>query len=216
MKKYVISGFVALTVFITILSASGQPASGNHQTGQIERMEQKWQNLSEQEKEKLRAKIQDRTLTRGSGLEGQLEAVKKIEQQVTKLKAAIESMIQSRNQYRNASEQEKVSISKKVAQATQTRQQTVNAIEKELEGLRYQRPRQQLSEPQINIKDLQTIYRLALKEKATETAKSLENLITKTQKEESQTQKLEQRLRKESSERIPTQKQKEPETQKNR
>jgi hypothetical protein len=197
MKKYVISGIVALAVFTWILSASGQPAGESQQTEQIEQMQLKWQNLSEQEKDKLRAKIQDRTLTRGSGLEGQLEAVKKIEQQVIKLKSAIESMIQSRNQYQNASEQEKVLFSKKIAQATQTRQQAVTAIEKELEGLRYQRPRQQPSGSQMNIRELQMIYRLALKEKATETAKSLESLIAGTQKEESQTQSMEQGLRKE-------------------
>jgi hypothetical protein len=197
MKKYVISGIVALAVFTWILSASGQPAGESQQTEQIEQMQLKWQNLSEQEKDKLRAKIQDRTLTRGSGLEGQLEAVKKIEQQVIKLKSAIESMIQSRNQYQNASEQDKVLFSKKIAQATQTRQQAVTAIEKELEGLRYQRPRQQPSGSQMNIRELQMIYRLALKEKATETAKSLESLIAGTQKEESQTQSMEQGLRKE-------------------
>ena len=216
MKKYVISSIVALAVATSTLCASGQPAGGNQQTKQIEQMQQKWQTLSEQEKEKLRAKMQDQTLTRGSGLEGQLEAVKKIEQQVVTLKAAIESMIQSRNQYRNTSEQEKVLLSKKITQATQTRQQSVSAIEKELEGFRYQRPRQQIPEPQMNIRELQTIYRMALKEKATETAKSLENLIARTRKGDSQTQELEQRLRKESSERLQTQGQKEPEIQKNR
>jgi hypothetical protein len=49
----------------------------------------------------------------------------------------------------------------------------------------------------MNIRELQMIYRLALKEKATETAKSLESLIAGTQKEESQTQSMEQGLRKE-------------------
>jgi len=57
-------------------------------------MRQRWQNLSEEEKEKLKARMRERfgagSLGPGMGREEQLQAVKAIEEQVAKLKAAIE------------------------------------------------------------------------------------------------------------------------------
>lgn len=210
MKKYLISGAVIVAVFISTVTIFGQPAEKKQQTEQIEKMRQKWQNTPEEEKEQLRPKIQDQIASKGMGLEEQLEAVRTIEEQVAKLKAAIESMIQSRSQYQNASEQKKIEYSKKMNEAAQARRQAVAAIEKEIAGLTYQKPQQQSSEPRIDIRQLKEIHRLALKEKATETAKRLESFMAGLQKGESKTKGTEQGLRKEPAEKTPASKQKEP------
>lgn len=218
MKRLIISSVIIFTVLISALALFAQPAGRSEQ--QIERLEdirQGWQNMSEQEKQKLRAEVRNRTGSRSMGLDGQLKAVQAIEEQVAKLKAALESLIKSRSQYQNVPEEEKASYGKKIAEATRTRQQTVTEIEQQLSKLRYGGSRQQQSqEPQIGIKELQVIHRLAVKEKATETAKSLESLIAKYQKEGSRSQGIYQNLRREQIEIRPMQRQKSPKPQENR
>jgi DNA repair exonuclease SbcCD ATPase subunit len=207
MKKNVISGIVLLTVFISAISVFGQPADkSDQQKEQLENIRQRWQNMSDEEKEKLRPKIQDRIISRGAGLEGQLEAVKTIEEQVVKLKAAIESMIQSRSQYQNASEQEKVLYSKKMAEAAQTRQQAIASIEQQFARFRF-REQRQIPEPQTRLDELQEIHQLAVKEKATETAQRLESLIARFQQRQSRIQGIRPGQREERTERVPGERQ---------
>ena len=144
MKKYVISGIAVLTVLISALTVFAQPAGRSEQQRErLEDIRQEWQNMSEQEKQKLRAEIRNRTGSKSTSPEGQLKAVQAIEEQVAKLKAALESLIESRSQYQNVPEEEKASYGKKMAEATRTRQQTINAIEQQLAKLRYGGARQQ-------------------------------------------------------------------------
>ena len=229
MKKYVISGIAVLTVLISALTVFAQPAGRSEQQRErLEDIRQEWQNMSDHEKQKLRAEIRNRTGSRSTSPEGQLKAVQAIEEQVAKLKAALESLIESRSQYQNVPEEEKASYGKKMAEATRTRQQTINAIEQQLAKLRYggsrQQPTQQKkqtqenqsTDPQMGIKELQVIHRLAVKEKATETAKKLESFIAKYQKEVSRTQGMYKDLRREQVEIRPMQRQQSPKPQEDR
>ena len=107
-------------------------------------------------------------------------------------------------------------------------QQTINAIEQQLAKLRYggsrQQPTQQKkqtqenqsTDPQMGIKELQVIHRLAVKEKATETAKKLESFIAKYQKEVSRTQGIYQNQRRKQIEIRPMQRQQSPKPQEDR
>ncbi len=187
MKKFVISSVLVLAVLMVSRPAFCQPADVNEQRERYNDIRQRWPDMSEEEREKARAEIRERTASRGLGREGQLKVIALIEEQVAKLKAAVESMAQGRDQYQNMSEEERTEYRNKMAQIARTRRQVIEGIEQQLSKLKFREQRRpQTVEPQTRVKELQEIHQLAIKEKATETAKRLESLIAGYRQRQSQ------------------------------
>jgi peroxiredoxin len=142
---------------------------------------ERFQNMSEAEKEKFRAEMQQRFGGR-FGRQEQLKAVEAIEEQVAKLKAAIQSTgAVDRSKWRELSEEERTQVREKFTKARQERQAAIEAIEEEVVKLRG--PRRPQAEPQPSIGELMAIHELAVKEKATQTATRLERLIARYRRE---------------------------------
>jgi peroxiredoxin len=142
---------------------------------------ERFQNMSEAEKEKFRAEMQQRFGGR-FGRQEQLKAVEAIEEQVAKLKAAIQSTgAVDRSKWRELSEEERTQVREKFTKARQERQAAIEAIEEEVVKLRG--PRRPQAEPQPSIGELMAIHELAVKEKATQTATRLESLIARYRRE---------------------------------
>ncbi len=212
MKKFIISSVLVLAVSMISWPALGQPAETDEQRERIENMRQRWPDMSEEEKEKARAEVRERIASRGLGREGQLKVIVLIEEQVAKLKAAVESMGQGRDQYRNMSEEERDKYRKKMTQVARTRQRAVEEIEQQLSKLKFREQRQQqVVEPQTRINELQEIHQLAIKENATETAKRLESFIAQYQQRQSQTPGMRPRIRESREDRTPRPRQPRPE-----
>jgi len=142
---------------------------------------ERFQNMSEAEKEKFRAEMQQRFGGR-FGRQEQLKAVEVIEEQVAKLKAAIQSTgAVDRSKWRELSEEERTQVREKFTKARQERQAAIEAMEEEVVKLRG--PRRPQAEPQPSIGELMAIHELAVKEKATQTATRLERLIARYRRE---------------------------------
>jgi len=147
-------------------------------------MRQRWQNLSEEDKEKFKAGMRERfgTGRPGMGREEQLQVIKVIEEQVARLKAAIEETMtpEALQKLRDAPAEETTKIREKLMKARQSRQEAIAAIEVQIarlkgEGAPITPP------PRALLGELQAIRKMAVEEKAQETAKRLERLIGKYQ-----------------------------------
>lgn len=201
-KLAVLSTIIFMFFLVIALPTLGQQQEESSQAQeQLENARPNWEGMSAVEREKLRSEARGRAVFRGTALKNQLQIIEAIEKQVAQLKAAVEGIIQSRTQMQNATEEERPKYRKEIVKSTQTRQQTISAIEQELEKLKFTGQRQRISEPQVDIKELQEIQQLAVKEKATETAKKLQNFIAKYQQIQTQSQNIQQRLRENQPER---------------
>lgn len=89
-----------------------------------------------------------------------------------------ETIKNSINLYQNLSEDKKVAIKNKMAQLSQKRQQNIKEVEKQIQEYKLQKQLQNTNSQVTQIDQLQAIQKIALKENATETAKSLEILIS--------------------------------------
>lgn len=149
-------------------------------------MRQRWQNMSEQEKEKFKAGIRQRlgTGSPGMGREEQLQVIKVIEDQVAKLKAAVEEMMtpEALQKLREVSAEEKTKIREKLMRSRQSRREAIAAIEAQIAKLNGEGAPIGLP-PGALLGELQAIRKMAVEEKAQETAKRLERLISKYQGE---------------------------------
>ena len=146
-------------------------------------MREKFENMSEEEREKFRAEMRERFGAGRpvTGRQEQLKAVEAIEELVAKLKAAIEAIPgrEDRSRFRDLSEEERTNLRGKMAKAGRERQTAIRAIEQLLAKLRGPaRP-----QPQVSFGELRTIHDLAVKEKATQTTRRLERLIARYQRE---------------------------------
>ena len=146
---------------------------------------ERWQNMSEAEREKLRAEMRERfagSATRRLGREGQLNAIKTIEGQVAKLKAAVDTMPSAdRERLQGLSEAERTKLREKMSAAFRERQMAIRAIEEQLARLRGpEPPRPDAGTP---VRELRAIHELAVQEKAAKTAERLEKLIARYQGE---------------------------------
>lgn len=206
MKRYLIPTIVVLVALVVAYGAFAQDEDTSAQRVQRQReamrqrmqnmseeerekfleemrqMRERYQTMSEAEKEKFRAEMQQRFGGR-LGREEQLKAVEAIEEQVAKLKAAIEATFgpEDRNRWRDLSEEERTKLREKFTKARQERQTAIGAIEEELAKLRG--PGRPQAEAQPSIGELMSIHELAVKEKATQTATRLERLIARYQRE---------------------------------
>jgi peroxiredoxin len=116
------------------------------------------------------------------GREEQLKAIKAIEGQLARLKAAVEAGgPEDRSRLRDLSEEERAKLREKMVASMRERQTAIRSIEQQLARLRG--PGRPGAEPRGRIGELREIHKLAVKEKATETAKRLEKLIAGYQRE---------------------------------
>ncbi|MFZ2149482.1 MAG: redoxin domain-containing protein [Sedimentisphaerales bacterium] len=203
MKRCLILIVAVLVVLAVVGAAFGQE---EERTRQRENMRQRFQNMSEAEREKFRAEMQERREKwdsmseeerekfraemrerfgagrSGIGREEQLKAIETIEEQVAKLKASIEAISpEDRSRLRELSEEERTKLREKMAKAFRERQTAIGAIEEQLAKLRGPGQPQAGREPSID--ELRAIQELAVKEKATQTAGRLERLIARYQRE---------------------------------
>lgn len=90
-------------------------------------------------------------------------------------KNAIKNNIQL---YQNLSEDKKAAIKDRMAKLSQKRQNNIKEVEKQIEEYKLKQQLQKANSQETQIDQLQAIQKIALKENATETAKSLEILIS--------------------------------------
>jgi murein L,D-transpeptidase YcbB/YkuD len=207
MKRCIIAAAIVLAVLAVAWTTFGQDRPGARQGEGFEAIRQRiqnmspeerekfradmlerrkrWEGMSEAEREKFRAEMLERFGSGGRplGSEDQLKAIKAIEEQVAKLKAAVTEGAgpQARQRLRDLSEEQRAKLREKMAAAMRQRQQTIRAIEEQLAKLRGAgQPRQQ---PAMPVRELRAIHELAVKEKASKTADRLEKLIARYQRE---------------------------------
>ncbi len=187
MKRYLILIVAVLVVLVVALAAFAQDEETTAQRVQRQResMRQRYENMSEAEREKFRAQMQQRFGGGRIGRQEQLKAIEVIEEQVAKLKAAMQSTgREARGSFRDLSEEERAKLREKMAKAGRERQTAIRAIEEQLAKLRGPgRPQQPQAGRQPSIGELRAIHDLAVKEKATQTARRLERLIARYQRE---------------------------------
>jgi peroxiredoxin len=197
MNKCIVSIAVALTVLMAAwpVRAQNQPAVERPEQFQnvrerwqnmsdeerekfraeMRQRRQQWENMSEEDKEKLRAQMRERLETRPApmGREEQLAAIKEIEGQLAKLKTSLEAA--PPNRIRDLSQEERDKLREQMIAAMRDRQTAIRAIEDQLAKLRG--PLRPGPEPRAPISELKAIHDLAVKENATETAARLEKLM---------------------------------------
>ncbi len=185
MKRYLISTVVILAVLVMAWAAFGQQQGRTRQRQQTEGMRQRFQDMSEEEREKFRAQMRERGGSRRGGfmgLEGQQEAIKVIEEQLAKLKAGMEGMRpEGGRSFQDLSEQERAKLREKFTKARQDRQkalQTITAQVARLQGRR-QPAAKGVRYLIVSTNDLKPIQESAVKEKAKETTQLLERLIAR-------------------------------------
>ena len=143
---------------------------------------ERFENMSEAEREKFRAEMQQRF---GAGdtvrlREVHLKAIEAIEEQLAKLKAAVE-VRGGRARWQELSEEERTQVREKFMKARQERQEAIEAIEQQL--AKFRGPGRPQAETQPSIGELMAIHELAVKENATQTATRLERLIARFKRE---------------------------------
>jgi len=194
MKRYLILIGAVLVVLALAWTAFGQreggrPAEGREARGRAgalsaeERasMRERFQNMSEEEREKFRAQMRER-FGGGRGRlssEEQLKAIKAIEAQLAKLKAGIEATgPEARRRGEDISDEERAKLRERSVKAREERQKAIDAIIAQIAGLQGQRRPTAEGEKFIivNTGELNEIGKLAVKEKAKETAQRLERL----------------------------------------
>jgi len=178
MKRYLILTVIALVVLAASWAAFAQREAGegarSRSPEERAKMRERWQNMSEEEREKFRAQMLERWR------EGQIKPIEAIEEQIAKLKAGIEAQgPQARRRGQDLSDEERTKLRERFAKAREDRQKAIKAIIAQIARLQGQR--QPTAEGEefilINTTQLKEIRELAVKEKATETAQRLERLI---------------------------------------
>jgi peroxiredoxin len=206
MKKHSISIVVVLAVLGIVWTAFGQGERRTRQRPQFENMRERYENMSEEEREKFRAEMRERreryenmseeerekfrAEMRGRmgpmpprlGREEQLKAIGVIQEQAEKLKTSLEAIRrpEGRRRSQEPSEEERAKLRERFAKVSKQRQSAIRAIEEQLAKLKGPTPPR--AEPPGSIRELQAIRQLALKEKAEKTAERLQGLIARYQR----------------------------------
>lgn len=174
MKKYAIPAVIVLAILAVALSAVAQQQD---REGQRQAMRERYENMSEEERAKFRERMRERGGFRGRmSPEDQEKAIKTIEQQVAKLKAAAQFKMPEGG-FQNLSEEQR----NKLRQSFMDRRTALDAIVAQVAALQGRR------QPQtegaqfmiINTADLKPIQAAAEKEKAKETSQLLARLASR-------------------------------------
>ena len=186
MKRYLIPIITVLLVLAVTLVAFGQAErrGGRQNLSEEERakMRERFQNMSEEEREKFRAEMRARGGSGRGGFmspEDQQKAIKAIEGELAKLKAA--QYTRPEGGFQNLSEDERAKLREKMTKVRQERQKALQTIIAQVARLQGRRAPaagggQYLI---VNVGDLKPIQAAAVKEKAKETAQLLEGLIAR-------------------------------------
>jgi len=186
MKRYLIPTIAVLLVLTVAWAAFGQAErrGGRQNLSEEERakMRERYQNMSEAEREKFRAEMRSRVGSGRGGFmspEDQQKAIKAIEGELAKLKAA--QTTRPAGGFRDLSEDERAKLMEKYRKVRQVQQQALQTIIAQVARLQGRRQPtagggQYLI---INVGDLKPIQAAAVKEKATETAQLLDRLIAR-------------------------------------
>lgn len=176
MKRYAIPAVVILAVLAMMLSALAQ---AQDRASQRQSMRERFQNMSEEE----RAKFREQMRARGGGFrramlspEEQQKAIKAIEEQLVKLKAAAQ-IERPQGGFRDMPEEQR----NKIIAAFRNRRTALQAITAQvalLEGRR-QPEGEDARFIIINTADLKPIQEAATKEKAEETSRLLQRLMAR-------------------------------------
>jgi len=136
-------------------------------------MRERWEKMSEEEKEKINARMRERFSSRR---EEQLKAIKAIEEQLGKLKAGIEATDSNEQRsFRELSEEERTKLRESFSKAREERRTVLKTIMAQIAILQGQTPPAEGEELIIvSTGELKAVRELALKENATETAGRLE------------------------------------------
>lgn len=113
--------------------------------------------------------------------QAQMKAIEAIQEQAAKLKAGMEASSFDRTRFQELSEEERANLRERFTKMREERQQALGVIEQQIMMLKGRR--QLDTEHEESIAELQAIYALATSEKAEKTAKHLEELIAKRNKE---------------------------------
>lgn len=113
--------------------------------------------------------------------EEQLKVIATIEEQLTKIRSGLESFSGGRERWQNLSDEERNTLRERFRQVREKRQQSIAVIEAQIAKLKGERHLREQHEESIS--KLKAIHQLAVKEKATKTAASIEKLIAEHQKE---------------------------------
>jgi hypothetical protein len=151
---------------------------------EIRQRRRQWENMSDEEREKFRAEMSERLgpSSQSMGYDEQLMSIKAIEEQVAKLKAAVEaSKPENRSRLRELPQEERTKLREKMMAAMRERQTAIRAIEKELAKLKG--PERAVADPRLQISELKSIHKLAVEEKATRTAERLQRFIARYERE---------------------------------
>ena len=147
-----------------------------------EQMRQRWENMSEEERGKARAQMRERFGGRGRrlGREDQLKAIEAVQEQVAKLKKGIQAQSTERRSFQDMSEEERTKMREESTKAREERNKAIQAIVTQIARLQGQRePAEGEQLIIINTGQLKPIQELAVKEKAKETAQRLERLMSR-------------------------------------
>jgi len=183
MNKHVLLTMV-LAVLAVALIAIAQEGGDNTQRGggrfqnmteeQRAQLRERFQNMTEEERAQMRARFAGRMRM---SREDQLASIKKVEDQLAKLKTDIQNAPAPQNRnFRDMSEEERTKFREERTKEREARQAVFAAINDELNKLNPPRPAPEQIE---NLRELRDIRALAEKEKATETAKRLAALVEK-------------------------------------
>jgi len=206
MKRYVVSIAIVLAVLMVAFKAFGQnqeraglaeqrqdmrqrfqnmsPEEREKFRAEMLERRQQWENMSDEERAKLRDQMRERFGTRTAGIrrDEQVKSIKAIEEQVARLKAAVEvTAPENRDKLRDLPEEERAKLREKMMAAMRERQTAIRAIEQELAKLKG--PGRPAIESEARLSELRAIHKLALREKATQTADRLDKLIVGYQRE---------------------------------
>jgi len=197
MKRYLILIGAVLVVLALAWTAFAQreggsgrrPAEGREGRGRFgnlsdeerAKMRERFQNMSEEERQAFREQMRERFGSGGRGRlgrEGQLKAIKAIQEQLAKLKAGIEAGTGFGGRGQDLSDEERTKLRERSAKAREERQKAIDAIIAQVAGLQGRRQPTAEGEKLIIVStgDLKEIGKLAVKEKAKETAQRLERL----------------------------------------
>ena len=181
MKRYLIPIVAVLVVMALAWAVFGQD---EERARQRESMRERWQNMSEEEREQFRAQMRERGGF-GRGIffnsEELEKVIKAIEEQLAKLKAA--QFTRPEGGFQDLSEDERTKLREKMTKVFQERQRALQAIMAQVFRLQGRRP------PEVegvrylilSTEDLKPIQEAATKEKAAETSKLIESLIARVE-----------------------------------
>lgn len=206
MKRYLIPAVALLVVLTVAWAAFGQREEGaargrgqgterrgrgqNLSEEERARMRERFQNMSEEEREKFRAQMRERFGGRGQrmGREDQLKAIEDIEKQLASLKKSIQAQSTGRRSFQDMSEEERAKLREQFTKAREERNKAYNTIITQIARLQGQRePAEGEQLLIINTGQLKPIHELAVKEKATETAQRLQRLMSRGRRVTSRT-----------------------------